>query len=518
MTRLLDFFAEASPWPRRLWDIGTVLALREAAESGEWLRRRVLSSGSVSWYLRALERQLGPDRGLGETQLRKELTKLLRSGLAPDGRERRRLIQLMPTITDDYVGRWAAAVDTEQCPSRERLARAIATHLLDCGYSTGYLHRWIRWLSTQTGATLADLLGGARELAKRDDRRFEVLVPFVSVPDYENLASHLPEWCSPTHTSAWFRENNIDKPPRHNGAFRYRVMAKDAAAAARAVGTGIRRLEARRSYSDKSKKVLVPVGRVWVAGHPESLPLLPPERRVNVLSLESEKTIYTFRRSDLLDEALELAAPLNSGPAASAVAGAWAAIEALLFHPGDPADVEEGKAVAADRLANLVACSWPHAELTTLFYRHQPETPDEINAKLEACHSNVERCDVVAEALGAGAELALTAPSDIAAAERMKAVLRMPYEQLRDVRCVIQGTFRRLYRQRNIVVHGGATAAVALDQTLRTAAPLVGAGFDRLVHARLINELEPLDLCARAENSLALVGDQLGPRLTRLLH
>lgn len=246
--------------------------------------------------------------------------------------------------------------------------------------------------------------------------------------------------------------------------------------------------------------------------------MLPPERRVNVLSLESEKTIYTFKHNDLLDEALELAAPLNSGPGASAVAGAWAAIEALLFHPGDPADVEEGKAVAADRLATLVVCAWPHAELTTLFYRHQPAEPDEISAKLEACHSNTERCDVIAEALAADMELALTRPTDIAAAERMKAVLRTPYEQLRDVRCILEGTFRRLYRQRNIVVHGGDTAAIALEPTLRTAAPLVGAGFDRLVHARLTNDVEPLDLCAHAENSLALAGDPRGRRLTKLLY
>jgi hypothetical protein len=66
---------------------------------------RVLSQGAVSWYLRALERQLGPDRGLGDTQLRKELNTLLRSGLAPDSRDRRRLIQLMPMIQNNYLPR-----------------------------------------------------------------------------------------------------------------------------------------------------------------------------------------------------------------------------------------------------------------------------------------------------------------------------------------------------------------------------------------------------------------------------
>ena len=40
---------------------------------------------------------------------------------------------------------------------------------------------------------------------------------------------------------------------------------------------------------------------------------------------------------------------------------------------------------------------------------------------------------------------------------------------------------------------------------------------DRLLHAHLTEGLQPLELAARAENSLALVGDSDGPRVTRLL-
>jgi hypothetical protein len=260
----------------------------------------------------------------------------------------------------------------------------------------------------QPGAALADLLADASKLTDQDDRDFEVLVPFLSVPDQQDLAAHLPEWHSAPRASVWFAEHKIDKPPRHNGAFRYKVAVKDAVAAARAVGAKVRRLEARRSYSRGSKKRLEPVGRVWVAGYPEPLPLLPPERGVTVLSLESERTMYSVSQSDRLDEALELAAPLNAGPAASAAAGAWAAIESLLYHPGDPADIEEGRAVAADRLAAIVTCSWPRAELTTLSYRHRPSQPDAVSTELRTCRSNLQRCDIVAKALLNGTALALT--------------------------------------------------------------------------------------------------------------
>ncbi|WP_152690566.1 hypothetical protein [Jiangella alkaliphila] len=99
----------------------------------------------------------------------------------------------------------------------------------------------------------------------------------------------------------------------------------------------------------------------------------------------------------------------------------------------------------------------------------------------------------------------------------MRTALNAPRTQLNDVKCIFEGVFRRLYRQRNIVVHGGNTVAIALDSALRTSAPLIGAGLDRVVHAQLIGELSPLDLAARAENSLSLAGDVLGPSLTDML-
>jgi hypothetical protein len=517
IARLLDFFADTTPWPRRLWDISNVLALHEATEAGDWVRRRVLGGTALEWYCHALERQLGPDRGLGDTQLRRELTGLLRSKLAPDSRERRRLIQLMPYVTSGYVQRWAAAIDSPKPPSPERLARTLATHLLDLGHSTGSLHRWVFGLSKNTDATLADLLRQAAELAEGEDQIFEVLVPFVSVPDPKRLAAHLAEWRSPSATAAWLRERKVANPPRHNGAFVYHFSAKDAAAAVRAAAANVRRLQARRSYARGAPRRLVPVGRAWVAGYVDPFLLDPPGRGASVLSLESERTMYMANANERLDEALELAAPLNGGPSAAAAAGAWAAIESLLSHPGDQADIEEGKVVAADRLAAITTCSWPRAELTALSYRHHPLHSDPLTEALTGCGSNLERSTLVANALIAGTPLAVASPSDAAAAERMTAVLANPRSQLADVRTIIASVFRRLYRQRNIVLHGGSTAAIALDATLRTSAPLLGAGLDRLVHAQLTDNIEPLDLAARAENSLSLVGDQLGPAAARLL-
>lgn len=517
--RLIDFFSDTAPWPRRLWDISSVLALREAVEAGGWVEERVLSSGALSWYLQALERQLGPDHGLGDSLLRKELVKLLRSGISAHSRERRRLEQMVPLVTVDYLARWGSQLDGTSSPSPERLGRAIATHLLDCGHSSGHLRRWVNDLLRAKDATVTDLIDAAQRLADQTDERFEVLIPFRSVPDAQALAEPLPEWRSPAATSAWLRAHDPDRPlPRHNGAFSYEIECKDPAAAVRVASAKIDRIQSRRSYARGAhRRPLEPIGQAWVAGQPSPFSLERPGRGAIVLSLESEATMYLADANERLDEALELAAPVNDGPASSAVTGAWAAIESLLNHPGDSSDREEGKVVAADRLAAIVACSWPRAELTALSYRHSPKHPDSIDERLAACQSNLERSTVVADALTAGLPMVLSRATDRAALVRMTGLLTSPRKELGDVESIFVGVFRRLYRQRNIVVHGGSTTTAALEGALRTAAPLLGAGLDRLVHAQLTTEVAPLDLAARAQNSLVLVGDSCGPDVSELL-
>jgi hypothetical protein len=227
--------------------------------------------------------------------------------------------------------------------------------------------------------------------------------------------------------------------------------------------------------------------------------------------------MYATSSHDLLDDALEMAASLNAGPPASAVSGGWSAVESLLSQAADTSEGRQGRVVAADRLAAIVTCSWPRAELTALSYRHSPAAPDALSQHLDATRKNVERCQAVADGVAAGQALVTDKPGDTAAARRMAALLADPHGKLGDVRAVFELVLRRLYRHRNIVVHGGTTASVAMEATLRTAAPLVGAGLDRLVHAQLAAQIGPLELAARAANSLELVGDDLGPSVIALL-
>ncbi len=514
--RLLDFTTESTPWQRRLWSVGTVLALREVYEAGPWVDAQVLSPAAAQWLCRDLERLAGDDAGLGAPELRRQLREVLRADLSEHSRHRRRLRELIAIIDDSYVLHWAATADASQAVSSERLARAVAAHLLDRGYTMAFLYRTVRQLA-ETDATVGDFLAAARQLASASPRQFEVLVPFLAVSQQQLLAEGLPEWRSGTQVREWLAEHSPGQIIRQNGAFLYSVHAMDPYAAGRRAGEILDGLLARSSYSRRNRSGLRPTGRLWVAGLDESLPLEPPARGVDIVSLQKELTLYRVVAEDLLDNALELAAPLNRGARGPAVAGGWAALEALLYHPGDPADRKDGRAIAAARMAALVTCSWPRAELTALSHAHKPETPDLLARQLAHAVSNRERAIAVASALRSDRTLATKHPADAAAAARMNALVAAPQRSLLGVRAAVEGTLRRLYRQRNIVLHGGSTQAVALDATLRTCAPLVGAGLDRIAHAYLADQVLPLTLAARAETRLALAGPKGTAQITDLL-
>jgi hypothetical protein len=512
----MDFSVRDMPWHRRLWGPGTVLILRELLEAGPWTDAQVLSPAALQWLCGDLERLAGDDAGIGGQEVRRHLRDALRADLSEHSRHRRRLRDLISLIDESYLNRWATAVDSGRGVSAERLARAVAAHLLDSGYSMSFLYQVFRQHAT-AGATVGDLLQEAARLADAQIGQFEVLVPFLAVPQQQELAESLPEWRSSRQVRQWLASQGTGAPAGQNGAFAYAMQAMDPYAAADKAREFLDLLLARSSLTRRNRSGLKPLGTLRVAGLDEWLPLETPSRGVNLLSLQKERTLYRVTGGDLLDSAIELAAPLNRGSRVAAVAGGWAALESLLHHPGDPADRRDGRVVAAARMAAIVTCSWPRAELTALSYAHQPEEPDLLTGQLALAASNRMRASTVATALRAGRQLTARTAGDAAAAARMASLVAAPRRSLTGVRAVVEGCLRRLYRQRNIVLHGGSTESVALDAVLRTSAPLVGAGLDRIAHAYLLDGTTPLALAATAETSLALAGAQDAPLITDLL-
>jgi hypothetical protein len=118
----------------------------------------------------------------------------------------------------------------------------------------------------------------------------------------------------------------------------------------------------------------------WVQGIETPFGLAQVARRVEVHSLERSDQLFELALADpAVDAALELLEPCLDGQTTAAIAGAWAAIESLLTGPGD-----RGSVAAADRLARIVACSFPRRELTPLAWEHKRSTNDALAGQVAA--------------------------------------------------------------------------------------------------------------------------------------
>lgn len=525
LARMVDFFTdEGTPWPRRLWDIGSVLALEELWEAGAWQAQGVLSQGACDWQRNQLRAVIGPDVGLGERDLRKEITDILSAQLTESHPSRRRLRQIIDHAQGGYLERWAAAVAKPDRPKAERFSRTVASHLLDLGFSASFLLEWAQRLFRQQADTVS-IAQSAIDLATRPLGSLEVLVALDGVPN-RDLAERLEMWRDKGKTVAWIAEQGFSAAGiRTGGGFLYTFNARDPYMAAEQARQMLERMVARSSFLRRRRNGVTPLPYIWVAGHHTPIALQPPARGADILTLVYEGHLYTVHGNrSRIDDALELAAPVNQGALAPATAGAWAAVEALLSHPDDVKDPERsGKAIAADRFAAIVACSWPRAELSTLAHRHSPAVPDALALAVSQEITTQAKARRAAEALIVGGANVLifdksrTPDSDRTAAERMSELVANPRQVLGDATTAFKVAMRRLYRARNIVLHGGSTRGVAVDAALRVAAPLVGAGLDRIAHASLVEGLAPLDLAARAEVALKLVGGETGLSVVNLL-
>jgi hypothetical protein len=510
--RLLDFFGQGTQWQRRLWHVSLVLGLREVLEAAEAARDGVLSDRSLAELKAHLREMAGPDPGVGSSEQRRVLQDLLSGDLSYGGHAYLELVELLPMLNESYLANWAATLSADAGrPSFERAARAIAAHLLDSGFSSTYLHKWWTYRIDHEGGekSVADLVHEALELVNRGLREYQVLMAFSKAPRGGSL--DMTEWRSASEVATWLRSNEIDTTDvRQYGGLLPTVEARDNWSAVEEAAGTIERLTARAAVGSRSR--LEALGSAWVYGSPYRFRLSRTSRFVEVHALERGNAVFNVQSESRIDAAIELLSTLDNGSSASAVASGWAATEALLYGAGDA-----HRGIAADRLAALVAASFPRAELTTLAYAHEQNCADETAERIRAAKTNREKTAVLQDAIERSSPLSLVSAGDRAAVVRMEKMLRSPNSYLKDVKRLAAHAIRRLYRQRNLVMHWGHTTGIALEPCLRTAAPLVGAGMDRIVHAWFASGTSPLELAARASVQLSLVGSDPRVELTSLL-
>jgi hypothetical protein len=492
-------------WQRSLWNTGLLLSLKEIVEASDAVQRGALHPASVRWLAESAKGRVSGDPGAGSAEERRAVATLLTRDLTSGGANYLELGNWIGEIEGAYLERWKVAVSTaEERPTREATARAVSAHLLDSGFSPTALSSWARGLSI---SATPELFEAAISLWGSPPETFEVMILFEKPPPAR--IARPSGWRDAKATSEWLAACGFPNRRQHGGLL-LEIEARDGRSAASRAADVVDRLLARVSVGMRDTVRVAPSAYVRGSAVPVALRRV---RKVEVRALEREDRLLFLDRSGPVDDALELVSHLNGAPAPVAVTGGWSAIESLLSGPGD-AD----KVVTAERLAYVVACAWPRAELTTLAWaRAQQEPGDELAASIASLETNRERSQLVLDHLAGGGDLGLTEPRDRLGRRRVEKLANAPRSGLLAIQRQTAASLRRLYRQRNLVVHGGQVSGEALSATLRTAAPLVGAGLDRIAHAALTRDSDPLDLAARARFEVERAGGTGAPSLASLL-
>lgn len=518
--RLLEQSESWTPWDRRAWEPGTLLCLRELSDASSWVPSGVLSAASVDWYRRQLVRLIGQDHGLASGAIKSQLDTLLRKGFDYSSQSRRRFDELVHHINSKYLASWQDALASEgDTLNIERASRFLVGHVVDAGYDTDWLRRRIRSL-IQDKASALDIVDDFKQLVRRTPKQFTGWVIVTNAPQFDLIAK-LANWVDPSAMRPILASLAADGDQPMLGGLRFEVQAMDPISAARDVGARMDRLVARTRYlPGRSRLQYVPLlytadGATTITFYRAALVVKSMVRTGILYSASISKDA-----SSAVDDALVIASPLLQASDTAAVAAAWASLESLLVTGSDSADRAVGRAVAADRAAALIAASWPRSELTRLSHHvaHDVRNDKRLLLSLnQAGSNNFERSAVLLEWLTAGRPLEAKSARDQAGVLRMRMLVASPFPVLSRVRGYMTGSLRRLYRQRNIILHGGSVQPIATQASLRTAAPLVAAVLDRLVHAYDLNKYSPLDAVARAEVAIDATKDSSGWPLSSLV-
>lgn len=494
VVRLLEFLSERKPWHRSLWGIGVVLAMDELFEACSVMKQGHLSEGAVKRMASSLQKRVGVHPAFTDAEkqfLREQVQQVPRA----DGAAHFGIRELSTRVSTDYLTRWGAAVVAGKFRP-EYFARHVGAHLLDAGFAGQYLHDFVKArLDALEALTLSQLCEALHaEMQAKPRREFEVLLAFSNTPLQLNGAPS--SWLSGAAITGWLREHGFDTTGvRAAAAMVVRVQARDVFGAANAARNESDRYAARALLATGRPLNFLPM--LWVNGSAAAVPMKGDSRGVAVRELFREERVFATDMSQDVDAALELLAHLDNSSPPAAIAGGWGAIEGLLADPND-------RSSAADNLATLVTCSFPRAELTALSHRAETAHPEQCQ-ELVGVTVNRERCRILANMILEERLPEMPGVMDQAAVARMRKLLANPRLELQTVRDLITESFHRLYRQRNLILHGARLDSVALTASLRTVAKLAGAGMDRITHGHYVQGLRPLELVAKANLALASV-------------
>ncbi|TMR37393.1 hypothetical protein [Actinomadura geliboluensis] len=531
--RLRELADQRAPWHRALWQPGTALALREVLEYAALVDSKAQRPEGLQYAATAAIRQVQGDPGCGPPDVRELIVNhLIPVAAKPVGKaanalpaaDQFALEQLCRRVSATYLERWLEAVDggflatppaAGHADPTELCARSIIAHLFDAGLSGHHLHRWITAKIAQEGAAPADLLREAIAMCADPERTYQVVVPFTRLPGMPEPGSgHLQpdvQHLSTTQLEQICAAEHLAAPRRGAGALQLRIRARDPWSAVAEAEAFAKRLTTRARLAGKDARphdqaLVIGTGR-WRALETWQPPARLPSIERRSLFIPQPQSLQG------IDDALELLDAAAITTSWATLAGTWAAVEGLLAQPTEPG------VIAADRIAAILTCSYPRAELLSLVRAWERNGDDATADQLRTRTTRAARIDLVVSALSSGQPVPeRVSRADPVSAARAIAMLNHAPTILERAREYLCSAVRRLYNQRNLIMHSGSAASVSMAATLRTAPTLVAAGIDRIVHATFDPDATSgVALAARAEAELRLLGTPGARPIHRLL-
>lgn len=492
--RVAEITSTHAAWHRRLWRSGTVQIARELLD--ESIRPGVKESAVAdqrTYLTESLAADHGvPDRG-ASTQ---DVLKGFKPGITDTTHAWIGLSEHVNRMQDKYLENWALAFESTPNPrfpiDTEGAARRITAHLLDSGMHKNSIYAWLRAIQSDptTVLTISDFIRQADERIRKPLRTYTFCVPVKTTPSFP--ADATSNWMSSSETAAWKSQYAKGAAPvRHQGSFILTAKAHDVNAAADSVRATIGNLVTKFQLGVKNPINICAL--MWSKEKGSDFPTQTTNRTIDILAFERLGKVAELTMPDYIINTLALLQPLRTGAPHLAIVSGWSAIESLLVGPLDH-DI-----FAAERFSRIVAASMLRAELSWLSTSYHRNNTGSAAAAMRDCVENIERARLFQMHLAANSQVDLGSTADNLALQRIRPALRDPQREMLRIGNILRREFTRLYRKRNMIVHGGQIHESNLAPVSETMTPLIGAGIDRFVHVGLKFGIPPIQLSALAE-------------------
>lgn len=498
--RIMEICSTRAPWHRRLWRAGTLQVGRELRD--ECVRHGTPES-AVSDLKQHCLHSLWTDNGIADRG--QALGKLagIKTGMTCSDHAWVSLREHLDRYDQDYLQTWAKAFDTAPDPDPRRridiegAARRIAAHLIDAGMHKSSIYAWLRTIRDDTSTTMSigDFLREADSRLKKPPQLYTFCVPVRSSPKFNRSEGPPPGWLTAQQTTKWKAQYAAKAPGvSQQGSFLIEVFAHDINTAADRARTRISNLATKLQLGAKKPISLSP--SMWSKEKGNEFPTHATNRVINVHAFERLGHLHDLDTIDYITNTLALVQAVRTGPPHVAVVNGWAAIESLMVGPADEQDV-----IAARRFALIVAASMLRAELTWLSRSYMDLHNGPAADQMRECSENLDRAKLFQQHVHTDPPLNLNAMDTLALA-RIRPALANPKGEIEKIAKILTREFTRLYRKRNMIVHGGQIQEDSLPSLSETLAPLIGAGIDRVVHVGLKYNIRPIELSAIAETRI----------------